>query len=142
MQLLNTYVQQPKKTVQQLTKPIADGFTVNPLGPLGSLSPLVHQNLQKLPTKPIQLLKHPITADTNVDAAAKKADTSANKTDTAAQKNDTAATNTTTAATNTTTATMTQTMSCYKEVHSRIYRLTGKVQNGFCVVVCLGTPTV
>ena len=86
MQLLNTYVQQPKKTVQQLTEPIADGFTVNPLGPLGSLSPLVHQNLQKLPTKPIQQLKHPITADTNVDAAAKKSDTSAKKTDTAAQQ--------------------------------------------------------
>ena len=86
MQQLNTYVQQPTKTIQQLTKPIADGINVNPLGPLGSLSPLVHQNLQKLPTKPIQQLKHPITADTNVDAAAKKADTSAKKTDTAAQQ--------------------------------------------------------
>ena len=120
MQQLNTYVQQPKSTTQQLTKPIADGCNENPLAPLGSLRPAVYQNLKELPTKPIQQLKIPTTSDTKVDAAAKKADAAAKETDTAAHKTDTAATKTTTAATNTTTATMTKTMSCYKSLHKSI----------------------
>ena len=52
------------------TKPIADGTNVNPLGPLGSLGPVVPQNLTELPTTPIQQLKNPITACTKVEAAA------------------------------------------------------------------------
>ena len=73
------------------TKPIADGTNVNPLGPLGSLGPVVPQNLKELPTTPIQQLKNPITACTKVDTAAEKADAAAQKTDAAAQKTDTAA---------------------------------------------------
>ena len=65
--------------------------SINPLGPLGSLDPLVPQNLKELPTTPIQQLKNPITAFTTVDTAAEKADAAARKTDTAAQTTDTAA---------------------------------------------------